>query len=212
MESPEGDSGSLQDHAVVFISEWPVPCRPIYNSACSHPLWGRHAGTRQRSRPCSSPALYRGECAANHRCPLNAALLRPRASMRFNPCVSCPEHGLHVFDIPTVASSTASACAGACKDLRHAHVDDSVAHACCVRYGDRHCTVTVAYTTAGGPCNSRVTQVAPPHPPWMGAGQGNVMAARPLFTERGKFQMLAAVCPRHGRPERARRALLGTLG
>lgn len=85
--------------------------------------------------------------------------------------------------------------------MRHAHIDDSATHACCSSCGDRHCTVTVASTTAGDLCNPCLTRVAPPHPPWMGAGQGDVMAARPLFTERGQCQTLAAVGPRHGLSE-----------
>lgn len=99
---------------------------------------------------------------------------------------------------PPIHRQQRSVCVRVCQDLRHAHVDDSATHACCSRCGDRHCTVTVASTTAGGRCNPRTTRVAPPHPPWMGAGQGYVMAARPLFTECGKRQTLAAVGPRHG--------------
>jgi len=97
--------------------------------------------------------------------------------MRFNDVRFVPRAWAAHFRYPYRHQRAASAFAHVCQDLRDAHVDDNAAGACSGMDGDRHCTVTVASITAGGRCNPRLTRVAPPHPPWMGAGQGYVMAA-----------------------------------
>jgi hypothetical protein len=97
--------------------------------------------------------------------------------------VCMPMHGMRAENSwPFYCWRASCAFARVCQDLRSAHSCQRRARSPTLA-GDRHCTVTVASTTACGRCHPRLTRMARPKRHAWHTGQRRVMAARPPFIE-----------------------------